>query len=179
MKPEIHPEYRQVVFQDQSSGDNIIVGSTMKTSETITLDGVEYPLAKVELSSRSHPFFTGQMKIVDTAGRVERFERRYGSRKKKKGAAAEDAPAEDAAPAKVEEAPVDKSDPSKRDKTPARESAKAEDAPAEEAAPVEEAAAEAPAEEAAAPAEQAAAEAPAEEAAPVEEAADAAEATDS
>ncbi len=95
MKPEIHPEYRPVVFQDQSSGDNIIVGSTMKTSETITLDGVEYPLAKVELSSRSHPFFTGQMKIVDTAGRVERFERRYGRRGKKGG----DAPAEDAAPA--------------------------------------------------------------------------------
>ena len=82
MKPEIHPEYRPVVFQDQSSGDNIIVGSTMQTNETITLDGVEYPLAKVELSNRSHPFFTGQMKIVDTAGRVERFERRYGKRKK-------------------------------------------------------------------------------------------------
>ncbi len=94
MKPEIHPEYRPVVFQDQSSGDNIIVGSTMQTSETITLDGVEYPLAKVELSNRSHPFFTGQMKIVDTAGRVERFERRYGARRKSAAAPAEDAPAE-------------------------------------------------------------------------------------
>ena len=93
MKPDIHPDYRQVVFQDQSSGDNIIVGSTMATTETITLDGVEYPLAKVELSSRSHPFFTGQMKIVDTAGRVERFERRYGARRGKKAAA----PAEEAA----------------------------------------------------------------------------------
>ena len=90
MKPDIHPEYRPVVFQDQSSGDNIIIGSTIRTNETITLDGVEYPLAKVELSSRSHPFFTGQMKIVDTAGRVERFERRYGTRRKK-GAAADDA----------------------------------------------------------------------------------------
>ena len=95
MKPEIHPEYRPVVFQDQSSGDNIIIGSTMQTSETITLDGVEYPLAKVELSNRSHPFFTGQMKIVDTAGRVERFERRYGRRKK----AAAEAPAEESAAA--------------------------------------------------------------------------------
>ena len=95
MKPEIHPEYRPVVFQDQSSGDNIIVGSTMQTNETITLDGVEYPLAKVEISSASHPFFTGQMKIVDTAGRVERFERRYGARRKPAAAAAaEDAPAE-------------------------------------------------------------------------------------
>ena len=88
MKPDIHPEYRPVVFQDQSSGDNIIIGSTIQTGETITVDGVEYPLAKVELSSRSHPFFTGQMKIVDTAGRVERFERRYGSRRKKGGAGA-------------------------------------------------------------------------------------------
>ena len=89
MKPDIHPEYRPVVFQDQSSGDNIIIGSTIRTSETITVDGVEYPLAKVELSSRSHPFFTGQMKIVDTAGRVERFERRYGARRKKSAAPAE------------------------------------------------------------------------------------------
>ena len=91
MKPDIHPEYRPVVFQDQSSGDNIIIGSTIRTNETITLDGVEYPLAKVELSSRSHPFFTGQMKIVDTAGRVERFERRYGTRRKKGAAPADDA----------------------------------------------------------------------------------------
>jgi large subunit ribosomal protein L31 len=94
MKPDIHPQYRPVVFQDQSSGDNIIVGSTMETSETITVDGVEYPLAKVELSSRSHPFFTGQMKIVDTAGRVERFERRYGARRKKAAAPEADAAAE-------------------------------------------------------------------------------------
>lgn len=102
MKPDIHPEYRPVVFQDQSSGDNIIVGSTMQTNDTITLEGVEYPLAKVELSSRSHPFFTGQMKIVDTAGRVERFERRYGARRGK-SASADDA----AAPAEEEAAPVE------------------------------------------------------------------------
>lgn len=102
MKPDIHPEYRPVVFQDQSSGDNIIVGSTMQTNDTITLEGVEYPLAKVELSSRSHPFFTGQMKIVDTAGRVERFERRYGARRGKS------APAEDAAaPAEAAAAPAE------------------------------------------------------------------------
>ena len=117
MKPDIHPEYRQVVFQDQSSGDNIIVGSTMPTSETITLDGVEYPLAKVELSSRSHPFFTGQMKIVDTAGRVERFERRYGARRKSAAAAA---PAEEAA------APEAKAAPAKETPAPAEEIAPAE-----------------------------------------------------
>ena len=96
MKPDIHPEYRPVVFQDQSSGDNIIIGSTMQTAETITLDGVEYPLAKIELSSRSHPFFTGQMKIVDTAGRVERFEKRYGRRKKAEAPAPEAAADADA-----------------------------------------------------------------------------------
>ena len=123
MKPDIHPEYRPVVFQDQSSGDNIIVGSTIQTSETISLEGVEYPLAKVELSSRSHPFFTGQMKIVDTAGRVERFERRYGSRRKKSAA-----PAEDAAAEKAEAPPAEEAAP--KDAAPVEEAA----APAEEAA---------------------------------------------
>ena len=125
MKPDIHPEYRPVVFQDQSSGDNIIIGSTIQTGETISLEGVEYPLAKVELSSRSHPFFTGQMKIVDTAGRVERFERRYGSRRKKSAAPAEDAAAE------------------KADAPPAEEAAPKDAAPVEEAAAPEEAAADA------------------------------------
>ena len=87
MKPGIHPEYRDVVFQDTSSGDTILTRSTIETSETTTwTDGNEYPLAKVEISAFTHPFFTGQMKIVDTAGRVERFERRYGRRKGKGGA---------------------------------------------------------------------------------------------
>ncbi len=96
MKPGIHPTYRHVVFQDTSSGDTFLTRSTIETGETITwTDGNEYPLAKVEISAFTHPFFTGQMKIVDTAGRVERFERRYGRRKGK----AEAAPAEDAAPA--------------------------------------------------------------------------------
>ncbi len=83
MKPDIHPNYRPVVFQDLTEGAQFIIRSTIRTSDTITLDdGVEYPLAKVEISSASHPFFTGTMKIVDTAGRVERFERRYGARRK-------------------------------------------------------------------------------------------------
>ena len=82
MRPDIHPEYRQVVFHDNSSGERWITQSTIATTETVTFsDGKDYPLAKVEISSYSHPFFTGQMKIVDTAGRVERFERRYGRRK--------------------------------------------------------------------------------------------------
>src|SRR3954453_23509952 len=88
MKPGIHPAYRYVVFQDTSSGDTMLTKSTIETSDTTTwTDGNEYPLAKVEISAFTHPFFTGQMKIVAPAGRVERFERRYGRRK---GAAAED-----------------------------------------------------------------------------------------
>ena len=83
MKQDIHPNYRPVVFQDLSEGTNFVIRSTVETDDTITLDdGVEYPLVKVEISSASHPFFTGTMKIVDTAGRVERFERRYGARRK-------------------------------------------------------------------------------------------------
>lgn len=83
MKSGIHPDYRYVVFQDTSSGDKFLTRSTIETQETTTWDdGNEYPLAKVEISAFTHPFFTGQMKIVDTAGRVERFERRYGRRKK-------------------------------------------------------------------------------------------------
>ena len=83
MKPDLHPEYRQVVYQDTSSDFAFLTRSTIETDETIEWeDGNTYPLAKVEISSASHPFFTGTMKIVDTAGRVERFERRYGKRRK-------------------------------------------------------------------------------------------------
>ena len=87
MKADIHPEYRPVVFQDTTSGESWICRSTITTEETTTWeDGNEYPLAKVSISSTSHPFFTGTMTIVDTAGRVERFERRYGRRKRAGGA---------------------------------------------------------------------------------------------
>ena len=82
MKADLHPDYRLVVFLDTNSDTSFITRSTIRTSETTTWeDGNEYPLAKVEISSESHPFFTGTMTIVDTAGRVERFERRYGRRK--------------------------------------------------------------------------------------------------
>lgn len=82
MKSDIHPQYRPVVFHDVSAGTSFITRSTISTSETVEWeDGNEYPLYKVEISSASHPFFTGTMKIVDTAGRVERFEKRYGRRK--------------------------------------------------------------------------------------------------
>ncbi len=83
MKSGIHPNYRPVVFMDQGAEFSFITKSTIETSETIEWeDGNTYPLAKVDISSASHPFFTGTMKIVDTAGRVERFERRYGRGRK-------------------------------------------------------------------------------------------------
>lgn len=83
MKRDIHPNYRKVVFLDTQNGTTFITQSTIDTDETTEVDGVEYPLAKVEISAASHPFFTGTMTIVDTAGRVERFEKRYGRRRKR------------------------------------------------------------------------------------------------
>jgi len=83
MKSEIHPNYRPVVFMDTGADFSFLSKSTIETSETVEWeDGNTYPLAKVEISSASHPFYTGTMKIVDTAGRVERFQRRYGGRRK-------------------------------------------------------------------------------------------------
>ena len=79
MKKDIHPKYREVVFQDLSSDFSFLTRSTVDTREKVTWeDGQEYPLVKVEISSRSHPYYTGQQKIVDTAGRVDRFRRKYG-----------------------------------------------------------------------------------------------------
>lgn len=80
MKEGIHPNYREVVFQDMSSDFKFITRSTIQTKETITLDGKEYPLAKIEVSSESHPFYTGQQKVLDTAGRVEKFHQKFGSK---------------------------------------------------------------------------------------------------
>ena len=78
MKPDIHPEYRKVVFKDAASDFQFMTRSTVKTNETVTWDdGNEYPLVTLDISSASHPFFTGKQKLVDTAGRIERFRRRY------------------------------------------------------------------------------------------------------
>jgi large subunit ribosomal protein L31 len=78
MKADIHPEYREVVFQDLSSDFAFLTRSTVKSKETIKWeDGNEYPLVKVEVSSASHPFYTGKHKLMDTGGRVDRFKRRY------------------------------------------------------------------------------------------------------
>ena len=78
MKNEIHPEYRPVVFKDTASGTLFLSRSAVATKQTIKYeDGNEYPLFEVEISSASHPFFTGKQKLVDTAGRVERFKKKY------------------------------------------------------------------------------------------------------
>lgn len=79
MKPNLHPDqYRPVVFQDLSNGQQFITRSCVDTKETIKLeDGNEYPLCKVEITNTSHPFFTGQQVLLDTAGRVERFNKRF------------------------------------------------------------------------------------------------------
>ncbi|HIY71230.1 MAG TPA: type B 50S ribosomal protein L31 [Candidatus Luteimonas excrementigallinarum] len=80
MKAEIHPEYREVVFQDVTSDFKILTRSTLAASAKETIkweDGNEYPLVKIEVSSASHPFYTGQNKIMDTSGRVDKFRKRY------------------------------------------------------------------------------------------------------
>ncbi len=84
MKKDIHPkEYREVVFKDMSNDETFITRSTVASRETIEIDGKEYPLVKLEITSSSHPFFTGKQKLVDTAGRVDKFRSRYGNRSKK------------------------------------------------------------------------------------------------
>lgn len=81
MKKGIHPEsYRPVAFKDMSNDDIFITRSTVATKETIDIDGVTYPLMKLEISSSSHPFYTGRSKLVDTAGRVDKFMSRYQNR---------------------------------------------------------------------------------------------------
>jgi large subunit ribosomal protein L31 len=79
MKKGIHPNYRPVVFKDMSADYAFLTRSTVDTKDTIVWeDGNEYPLVKLEISSASHPFFTGKQKILDSAGRVEKFNRKYG-----------------------------------------------------------------------------------------------------
>lgn len=85
MKKNLHPtDYRPVVFKDMSNGDTFISRSTIQAKETIEIDGETLPLVKLEISSTSHPFYTGKSKLVDTAGRVDKFLHRYGNRGNKK-----------------------------------------------------------------------------------------------
>ena len=89
MKKGVHPDnYRPVVFQDTNDNSTIITRSTAATDETITIEGTEYPLIKVHISSSSHPFFTGEERIVDVEGRVDKFKARQEAAKKAREAAA-------------------------------------------------------------------------------------------
>ena len=156
MKKDIHPDYKEVVFQDVQSDFKFLTKSTMSSDETIKWeDGKEYPLIKVEVSSASHPFYTGKKIFVDTAGRVEKFNQKYKAKQSAKPAA-ETKPVQEepAKPASVEEVAPEVND------TPAVEKAKEETPKAEDVkaeAPAEEAKEEAPA------AEEVKEEAPAEE----------------
>ena len=79
MKPEIHPDYDYIILRDKSADFAILTKSTLKPSQKMVWeDGKEYPVADVEISSASHPFYTGKQKILDTACRVSKFEKRYG-----------------------------------------------------------------------------------------------------
>ena len=80
MKKDLHPEnYRAVVFKDMSNGDMFLSKSTCKTNDTVEFEGETYPVVKIEISNTSHPFYTGKSTLVDTAGRVDRFQQRYGN----------------------------------------------------------------------------------------------------
>ena len=111
MKKGIHPEnYRLVAFKDMSNNDVFITKSAVETKDSISVDGIDYPLVKLEISRTSHPYYTGKTKLVDTAGRIDKFKNRYSNVSlKSKQAPVEEAPVEEApvAEAPVEEAPVE------------------------------------------------------------------------
>ena len=80
MKKGIHPDYREVVFHDLSSDYKFLTRSTVQTKDSIEFEGKTYPLVKIEVSSQSHPFYTGKNVLLDTAGRVDKFRKRYGTK---------------------------------------------------------------------------------------------------
>lgn len=83
MKPDIHPAYHPVIFKDAATGDCFITRSTMTSTEKMRwTDGLEYPLITLEVTSKSHPFYTGQQRMLDTMGRVDKFRKRYGQESK-------------------------------------------------------------------------------------------------
>ena len=106
MKKGIHPEnYRLVAFKDMSNNDVFITKSAVETKDSISVDGIDYPLVKLEISRTSHPYYTGKTKLVDTAGRIDKFKNRYSNVSlKSKQSPVADAPVEKAP---VEEAPVE------------------------------------------------------------------------
>ena len=94
MRKDIHPEYREVLFHDTSVDEYFLVRSTLSTDQTKEYEGKTYPYCVLDISSASHPFYTGKQKLVDTGGRVDKFRKRFGN--KSKAAPATEAPAEEA-----------------------------------------------------------------------------------
>ena len=131
MKKGIHPEnYRLVAFKDMSNNDVFITKSAVETKDSIKVDGVDYPLVKLEISRTSHPYYTGKTKLVDTAGRIDKFKNRYaGLSLKNQKSSNQEAPVAEEAP--VDEAPV-------AEDAPVDEAPVAEDAPDSDEVPVEE-----------------------------------------
>ena len=82
MKQGIHPDYHEVVFMDSSTGKKFLAGSTVQSKETTEFEGKEYPLIRVEISSDSHPFYTGKQKFAQADGRIDRFNKKYGLQNK-------------------------------------------------------------------------------------------------
>ncbi|KRN97921.1 type B 50S ribosomal protein L31 [Companilactobacillus kimchiensis] len=78
MKQGIHPDYHQVVFMDSSTGKKFLAGSTIESKETVDFEGKDYPLIRVEITSDSHPFYTGKQKFAQADGRIDRFNKKYG-----------------------------------------------------------------------------------------------------
>ena len=108
MREGIHPEYHPVIFVDVSTGDEIVTRSTMTSADTKAIDGVDHYVVNCDITSHTHPFFTGKQKLVDTEGRIDRFRRRYAAKEAAAKAAAEAAATEaEAEEATSEEAPAD------------------------------------------------------------------------
>ena len=142
MKKGIHPEnYRLVAFKDMSNNDVFITKSAVETKDIISVDGIDYPLVKLEISRTSHPYYTGKTKLVDTAGRIDKFKNRYANvslKSKqsplKEASVAQEAPVEEALV--TEEAPIAEEAPV--EEAPVKEEATSEDAPSEDAPQIEE-----------------------------------------
>ena len=133
MKKDIHPEYREVLFHDTSVDEYYLVRSTLSTDQTKEYEGKTYPYCVLDISSASHPFYTGKQKLVDTGGRVDKFRKRFGDKTKAAPVAepaAEEAPHEEVV---VEEAITEEV----ATEEPVVEEAKSEETPAEET-PIEE-----------------------------------------
>ncbi|GKQ42302.1 50S ribosomal protein L31 type B [Companilactobacillus sp. RD055328] len=78
MKKDIHPDFHPVVFMDSSTGAKFLAGSTVQSDATVDYEGTEYPLIRIEISSDSHPFYTGKQKFAQADGRIDRFNKKYG-----------------------------------------------------------------------------------------------------